>query len=189
MSDVARMFPDVIAASAAVIAAVLSGVTLWVTGRRSETAWIRSALVDALERFAQSSFDRRRAAREVMESRREGSAPATWAALQHDCRESHRAQSDCLTRLRLLAADAVVQAAEDLAVHDYQLEQLTLTTCDAPTASDEEQWEHMRQANDAVKRKFVLAARQSLRIRGGKEIDPRMLPAVGRSVAPSDSAR
>lgn len=165
---------DVVTAGAAVGAAALSAVTLWITGRRSETAWLRSSLIDALEHYAQASWVRRRMAREIMEARSRAVPQEERAELLIKRRERHRLQTDRLTRLRLLAADPVVHAAEALLLHDDAMEDEFSAATTVPTAEEQEAFEQRQEENDAVKAAFVLACRRSLGVRGGVGIDRRL---------------
>jgi hypothetical protein len=49
---------DVLAAVAAVIAAALSGLNLYLSGRRERVKWIRDMTIDVYVSFINASFDR-----------------------------------------------------------------------------------------------------------------------------------
>jgi len=101
----------IVAGAAATLAAILSGITLWTTGRREERKWRREALLDTIVQFLDGSFDlpgnqacnRRRAGESL-----EGLNDQASAAFQRS--------ANALTRLRVLAPSAVVATAER--VHD-----------------------------------------------------------------------
>lgn len=48
--------PDLIAAVAATVAAVLAGISLWLSGSRDERRWRRDALLDTVVQFLDASF-------------------------------------------------------------------------------------------------------------------------------------
>jgi hypothetical protein len=173
MADGAQL-TSVVTAGAAACAAVLSAVTLWITGRRGETAWLRSALIDALEHYAQASWLRRRTVREILAARTRGVTQEEWEQLRATRRERHRQQTDRLTRLRLLAANPVVRAAEELLMHDDAMENEFTAATTGPTAEELVAFAQRQVENDSMKAAFVAACRRSLGVRGGVGIDPRL---------------
>lgn len=106
-----------VTAAAAGLAAILSGVNLYVSGRRELDRWTRDALVDALVQFLDTSFKLKSALRTLVllapqaEPQRYEAKSLVVAA--------HDLETDTLTRLRLLASSRVVKAAEALHEADH----------------------------------------------------------------------
>jgi hypothetical protein len=171
---------QVLTACAAVVAAVLSAVTLYVTGRRAERAWRRDALVDALEGYAATSFARLSLSNKVMARRRSGAAPAEWTDLTERDRDLHGEHNDRLTRLRLLANPRVVQAAEDLHVADDEVLSVALATTAAPDAAEETAIVDLKQADQIAKKHFFDEARRELGLGPAAEFGT-LLNTRGRS--------
>jgi hypothetical protein len=103
-----------VTAGAAVLAAALAAVNLYITGRREIHKWTREALVEALVLFLDTSI-------------KQGgmcAAERSWDSLpdseryriRRDVIAVHDLQTEILTRLRLLAPSRVVTAAQ--AVHE-----------------------------------------------------------------------
>jgi hypothetical protein len=148
-------------------AAVFSGISLYLAGKREERRWRRDSLLEAYQRFIELSFDRSLIAVQGIDTRRAHVPPRTRGTFNLDelrtRQERLHAEYDSLiTRLRLLAARDVVDAAETLHVLDNQLVDLALTN-DA-TASDTEFniFEEKREQNRQAKEQMLRAARATL---------------------------
>lgn len=103
----------VLGAVAALLAAVLSAATFFITNRRDDRKCLRDALLEAMVEFANGSFQRySRVAFETMsqggdlQKHHERSSAGRWQ------------QNRAVTRLRLLAPPAVVRSAEAVAKED-----------------------------------------------------------------------
>ena len=105
MSDL----PSILSAIAAAIAAVLAGLGLYVSGRREHRQWLRNSLVDSYVNYLTASFES--GGREVLQARLRGEQIASLGEYLQQASKAHDRQSDVLTRLRLIAPPAVVEAA------------------------------------------------------------------------------
>ena len=123
MADIA----GVIGAAAATLAASFSGAGLYLSGRREERRWRREALLDGVQLLVELSFDRSFAAVQGIRSRA-GLEGGDMEELRRTEAERHFEFDSILSRLRLLAVDAVVDAAVDVHLHDNRLVELGLSS-------------------------------------------------------------
>ncbi len=113
-----------VAAIAAVIAAVLTAVNLWVTGRREQRTWVRSALESAFVDLLTASYHHRDACRLIVESHQGGiltqDTDKQWHA---EAAEARRVMLDCVSRLRVLASSETANLAQRVIQHnEYDME-------------------------------------------------------------------
>ena len=109
-----------LSASAATLAAVFAGLTLYFSGRREHRRWVRDALVDTYVTYLDASF--RASPRSAREARlANGAGSSEVAQARQLAVTSHAVLMDTLTRLRILALPAVVSAAEDLHQADHEV--------------------------------------------------------------------
>ena len=109
-----------LSAIAATIAAVLAAINLHVTGRREQNRWAREVLVDVFVTFLNAGFESGGACNRLIESigiEGEQDGSGHWKTIA----TAHRTETEMLTKMRLLAAPAVVNAAVNLhaATHAY----------------------------------------------------------------------
>jgi hypothetical protein len=148
-------------------AAIFSGISLYLAGKREERRWRRDSLLEAYQRFIELSFDRSLIAVQGIDTRRPHVPARTRGTFNLDelrtrQEQLHTEYDSLITRLRLLAATEVVDAAETLHVLDNQLVDLALAS-DA-TASDAEFniFEDKREQNRQAKEHMLRAARATL---------------------------
>jgi hypothetical protein len=108
-----------VTAAAAGIAAILSAVNLWVSGRREMNRWTREELVEALVTFFDTGFRLRGYCRDLIFLAPEEESKAR--ELRVSIVAAHNLETDTLTRLRLLAPARVVTAAETLHEGDHRI--------------------------------------------------------------------
>src|SRR5664279_4063169 len=94
-----------LSAVAASTAAVLAGLNLWLTGRRSQVSWARSALEEAFVDFLTAFCDHKVCAREIANLKVNRSSHKTETECQLRAEEPHDVMMNCVTRCRMLAAD------------------------------------------------------------------------------------
>ena len=141
---------------AAAVAAVLSGLNLYLSGRRDRGKWLRETTVDALAAFLEASFAHNAAC--VGRARPSVALSASdLQALRGAVVEAHDRQTGTLTRLRLLAPPAVVSAAEAL----HEAEHDKADACFLGLISDEDLATLLRDGR-AARERFLTAARGSL---------------------------
>lgn len=107
-----------ITAGAAGLAAVLSGVNLYLSGRRELNRWTRETLIERLALFLDASFKLTSACGAISrqspsQSERDNLRAAIFAA--------HSQENSALTELRLLAPPRVVENARTLIDSEYWL--------------------------------------------------------------------
>jgi hypothetical protein len=144
-----------------VAAALFSGISLYLSGKREERRWRRDALLNTYQRFIELSFER--SFKTVLGIRvRRGIEPDDPDELRKEESELHLEYDSLLTRIRLLGNGDVVAASERLHASDQELVQLSLRS-DAPaTASDCDTFEKERQRNRQAKEALLKAARETL---------------------------
>ena len=149
-------------AAAALLAAVFSGISLYLAGRREERRWRRDALLKCYQRFIELSFDRSLIAVKSIQTRRADVPPQVRGVfnldelrIQED--QLHTEYDSLITRLRLMGVRDVIDAAETLHVRDNQL-------VDLGWASDIEfkVFEEKREQNRRAKEAMLGAARATL---------------------------
>jgi hypothetical protein len=152
-----------LSAIAASIAAILTLLNLWFTGRREGLAWKRAALETAFVDFLTAAYANRQAAKEIAaldENRWSFRTRDEWVR-QAD--RSHEMMLGCATRLRILASDDMAESALDIhSLLDDELEQLFRTPGNTTDfrATRTENLRSFRTKRDA----YVRKARQVLRI-------------------------
>jgi hypothetical protein len=127
--DVLALF----SAGAAASAAVLSGLTLYLSGRREHLKWARSALEEAFVKFLTASYAHRVACRDLARLQEAGRAGDSGRsaqpsnsedALRATAAQAHRVMMECVTRFRVLAGDTIAEAA--LALHEFNDQDMEL---------------------------------------------------------------
>jgi len=153
--------PQLVAAVASVLAAVLSGVTLWLSGKRENRRWKRDAVLDSVVDFLDASFE----------------APSGYSlaklradALDEDDRQrleaAHTKMLHALTRLRVLAPPMVVSLAEQ--VHKADFDRLTMVLS---RRVDDELWESIGRLRNECRDDFVAAVRRDMGLGPSKKVD------------------
>nr|BFE63791.1 hypothetical protein GCM10020063_083170 [Dactylosporangium thailandense] len=105
----------VISAVAASIAAVLTAVNLYITGRRDHTKWAREALVEVMVAFVDASFEGKDAVKHgIRDGKPDAWPPAPDAQCRTDALAAKQQMGVMQSRLRLLATPEVVDAAQVL---------------------------------------------------------------------------
>jgi hypothetical protein len=152
---------SILSAGAASIAAVLSGIGLYVSGQREEARWMRETLLEAFEGFLNASFETTSTAKYLGGFRGTGTPIDRDEAVKR-IRSLHEAQLDSLTRLRLLADANVIHAAADVHDGDYGFVQM-MTRDPRPTEE-----EYQAAVSEAHRRRetFLATTRQALRVSG-----------------------
>ncbi|MGW7680908.1 hypothetical protein ACWGID_09240 [Kribbella sp. NPDC054772] len=146
--------PDLIAATAACIAAVLSGLSLFVGGRREERRWRREAMTDTLVTFLDASFSG--PGQRVYDAR---SRRDDLSEHRHESELARRTEIDALTRLRLLAPSDVVLAAERLHEAGHQVSSAVFASNGLPS---EEEWQQLRLRRRGAREELLDTARKTL---------------------------
>jgi hypothetical protein len=169
-----------VAAGAALVAAILSGFTLYASGRREERRWRREELIDAYEAFITISFTRTLLAVQTMQAHASGERVPV-GELQKKQDELHDKHDGLLTRLRLLGRADVVQAAEALHMSDHSLVDPAMKVR-APISEEEwQRFEENRDRNRQSKDQMFTAARKTIGLHsavplGENTWGPRSLP-------------
>ena len=146
-----------VTAGAAGIAAVLSGVNLYVSGRQEMDKWTRESLVDIVALFLDASFRQASACRSIF---RLSPDEKEVNRLRVEIFAAYEVQNEQLTRLRLLAPPSVVEAAQKLKESEYYLAEPCFLSTNPEDVSDvltRPVWQCRAQ--------FIEAARSSLGIR------------------------
>jgi hypothetical protein len=151
-------------------AALFSGISLYLSGKREERRWRRDALLNTYQRFIELSFER--SFKTVLGIRvRRGIEPGDLDDLRQEESELHLEYDSLFTRIRLLGNGDVVHASETLHTSDQELVQLGLRS-DAPaTDSDSDTFEIERQRNRRAKETLLNAARATLGFEPAAPID------------------
>lgn len=151
------MVADPAAITSAVLAgtaAVVSGFSFWFVQRREERVWRRDAMIDTLVVFFDSSFAG--IGQRALDTRRSGEDMGAYDAKRSS---SHRAQIDALTRLRLIAPDAVVAGAERLHEADHGVHDALLLDTEVPT---DEKWNELRRVQSEARDQLLNVSRNAL---------------------------
>jgi hypothetical protein len=109
-------FPAFLSAGAAGLAALLSGVNLFVSSRREVVKWRREALSEAFVSLLDASFRGKDICKRYCNEyrRSEAAASAHQADLVSETDEVLRMMREDLTRLRLLAPKSVLDSCKEL---------------------------------------------------------------------------
>lgn len=166
MGPIAWDFVITIAGAAtALVAAALSGITLYLTGRRETRQWLRDSALDALTQFLDASFAR--PSRSVYEARQALGAGGNVDEFRERSRIAHSDQNDALTKLRFLANDQVVRAAEALHLADDAVAEAVLGTGPIPDPQD---WAALRSKQKVAREELIVQARRLLGLPGGAPV-------------------
>lgn len=154
---------SVLSAVSATLAAVLSGGTLYLTGRREHRKWLRDALIEAYVDYLEASFSGSPAQALELRASNDEAGLAERAAKSKEARDR---QMLSLTRLRLIAAPAVIEAAEQLHMADVSV---MATAFEGPIPVDR-RWDHARERQQQCRRWFIRETRRSLGLGAGADI-------------------
>jgi hypothetical protein len=157
-------------AAAAFAAALFSGVSLYLAGKREERRWRRDALFNTYQRFIQLSFERSLKAVLGIKVRR-GTPPFHLKKLVDEEWLLHQEYDGLLTRLRLLGVSDIVHSAEILHKRDQELVELALRSEEVVTDIDFETFERKREENRQAKNSMLDAARATLGLDAAAPID------------------
>jgi hypothetical protein len=153
------VLPSVLSAIAATVAAVLAGLTLYVSGRREHRRWLRNSLVDSYVNYLTASFQS--GGREVLQARLRGEQVTSLDEYRQHASRAHDRQTDVLTRLRIIAPPEMVKAAEALHMVDHLVVDSALAGSAVP---DDDIWQQLRLKQSSAQSDFVDQARHSLRL-------------------------
>lgn len=156
--------PEIVAAVAASLAAVLSGFSLWIGGRREERRWRRDAIVDTLVLLLDSSFA---SPGDVLMRKRKAGTLSDED--RHLAAQAHTAGISALTRLRVIASPAVVEEAEHLHMADDTGSDMVLEHPDIP---DDLAWSRMVEERRRRRDRLLHASRKELGLGPAKAIHP-----------------
>jgi hypothetical protein len=160
-----------VTAGAAGLAAVLSGINLYVSGRREMDKWTRETLVEIFAAFLDASFTHGTACRALV---RDSPPDPERQRLRADVVTAHDLESHSLTRLRLLATSRVVMTARTL----IEAERALTAICFADTLPSTEDPEDLLEPVRLAREQFIESARSVLRLR-----DPTGSDHYGRSTS------
>lgn len=156
---------QLIAAIAASLAAVFSGIGLWLGVVREERKWRREVLVDTLVQLLDASFAS--PGEGLMSKRRAGTLSADdWGLVE----QAHQSAITALTRLRVLAPVDVVDEAEQLHMIDDEAAELVLSL-DSPLP-EALRWTELLNARRDRRVQLLNAARRHLGLGRAKPIHP-----------------
>lgn len=162
-------------AATALVAAGFSGITLYLTGRRETRQWLRDSVLDALTQFLDASFAG--LGQSVYDTLRAPGFDGNTDEFLEQSRVAHREQNDALTKLRLLASDPVVRAAEALHVADDAIAEALLGPGPVP---DPPELDILRSRQKQAREELIIRARRLLGLHGGVPVES---PVVFRSRA------
>jgi hypothetical protein len=148
-------FPSILSAIAATLAAVLSCGTLYLTGRREHRRWLRDSLVEAYVEYVEASFAGRPARTLELRAAQDDAGVADQKEKSDEARERAMAS---LTRLRLIAPNDVVAAAEKLYFADVDA---IAVAFNGPVPPDDT-WRAARQHQRECRDRFIGEVRKSL---------------------------
>jgi hypothetical protein len=104
-----------LSAVAATIAAILTGVNLYLSRRQEDVNWARSVLIDTFGQFLEASFRSKDAVKEAYKISQSGAADRSRiATLQQEAVNAEVEMRVLQTRLRLLGSAELVEAAQAL---------------------------------------------------------------------------
>jgi hypothetical protein len=154
---------DLLTAGAASVAALLSGVNLYVSGRRAEHRWNRDALIEAFVTFVGASFSLNAACTAGGRLGRNDQDSRKYALQAID---AHDTETHTLTRLRLLASSVLVAEAEALHGAEHRLIEVSFSDDPAEQAERQARRTTVRKARE----RLVKAARADLHLRDAAPI-------------------
>lgn len=161
MSGVCMNSATILSAVAAALAAVFAGLNLYLSGRREHVHWARDALVDTFVDFLTASYDHKFACRRLLRAAREPGTAGVSPALLEQAQQAHDQMMRCVSRLRMLTTEEVVEAA--LRLHEYNDLHYELATRPGEPPSCEEEREALLPF-DADRDRLVRAAKRVLSI-------------------------
>jgi hypothetical protein len=109
---------DALTGGAALLAAILAGLNLYISGRRELDKWTRETLVEIIALFLDGGFKHTGACRSML---RFSPKEKELEKLRDEAISAHSLQTHSLTRLRILAPASVVDAGRKLLESEYNL--------------------------------------------------------------------
>lgn len=110
-----QQWASLVSAITASVAAALTGVNLWLTGRRADLQWSRSALEAAFVDFLTASYNHRDTCNRIAAL---GNTVRSTEEFVELVEATQNTMLNCITRIRVLAGDRMAGLASDL--HDAQ---------------------------------------------------------------------
>lgn len=166
-----------LAAVASTLAAIFTGLTLFLSGRRERRKWIRESLLAAEIQFLDASF--RYPAKRIYQLRRDGlSSSEAHEAFFPFYDDIHEVQNNALTQLRILAEDKVVRAAERLHAADEVLSR-ELLDGELPEVDE---YQAMLDVKKLARLDFIAKSRKSKGLSRGVKIVSSSLRPVTRTL-------
>ena len=151
------ILPSILAAMAATIAAVFSGLTLYVSGRREHRRWMRDSLVDTYVKFLGASFEGT-AQGKAEKVRLQAGNTEVIDEYRAQIVDIHDLQTAMLIKLRMIAPSSVIKAAEKLHEADHAVTEAALESVDVAGDS----WSQLRSEQRTARGVFVDQGRRSL---------------------------
>lgn len=161
------MTPDLIAAVAATIAAILGAVSLWLSGNREERKWRRDELVGTVVAFLDSSFA---APGEYSLEKFQRGHYLPSDAQNHE--QKHQEMLSALTRLRVLAPPNMIRSAETIHACDNERRMMLSNSVNQ---LDVEQWHDAGKMRNAARLRFLSEARKTLKLGPAIDVDRRSM--------------
>jgi hypothetical protein len=156
---------SVVSAAAATLAAILTAINLYASGRWERNRWARDALVDAFLGVLDASFAGGRAAKLVLDG-----ASTDDGELLAQMDHSHWEQINIITKLRLLTAPRVVDAVMALHLADHAVSDLARAV---PLDTDQREIQLRKDGVWLARQEFIAAAKAEIGL-------PARLPATSR---------
>lgn len=145
---------QLVAAIAACLAAVMSAVNIWLTGRREERSWRREATAEVLNDFLNASF--RRPGTNALRQRAEGQDMGATTRVAED---AYTRQNIALTKLRLLTGAEVVEAAVQLYDIENYIQEVVLGPLPLPQPDD---WDDLYRQRRLLRTQLINKSRSGL---------------------------
>jgi hypothetical protein len=150
--------------AAAVAAAILSGVSLFLSGRREDRRWKREVLVDTMVSLFDASFNSLDTA--TLDAREAGE-DLEWH--RDRCLSAHAVELQALTRLRFLAKPEVVERAFEL--HNIE-DELYEAVFKKDVHVDAAQWHELLDRRRVARTNLFNASRRNLGLRRTLPVAP-----------------
>lgn len=149
----------IVAAAAAVVAAALTGINLYLSGKRQHVSWTRQALEKSCVDFLTAHYEHWDSCA-ALEALADGSRSHQGESeLRESLLDSDRTMRQCITRFRVLTSQALVTSALEL--HRYNVarrERLDATSTSVARP------EPLSEGRKRCRNQFVEAAQRTLRI-------------------------
>jgi len=156
---VAEVAP-VVAAASAVVAAVLTGINLYLTGKRQHVSWTRLALEKSCVDFLTAHYEHWDSCYELEAVSAGEVSHRSEPELREALREADRIMMECVTRFRVLTSPTLVRSARALRdLNTTRWDQL-----DAGLELGGQDLELRSEAHERARDRFVTASQQVLQI-------------------------